>query len=136
MSIRIALGGWGEMAAYRDDVKIAMWLSLVAKNSKAAFEEGMRSPKSGKFYRRKGGRIHRASAGGEYPAVDYGELIGSVKAVSFGTKKAFLAVNVPYARYLRKGTPRMAKRKMTKEALKEGRARTGPIGNWARWRSA
>jgi hypothetical protein len=44
----------------------------------AEFKARMTEPKSGKIYPRGKDRFHQASAGGEAPAVDSGNLIGSI----------------------------------------------------------
>lgn len=42
---------------------------------------GMAEPKSGRTYRRKGGKTHQASAPGESPAIGHSALVNSVAAV-------------------------------------------------------
>jgi len=69
----------------------------------------MSSPKSGREYPR-GSRMHRASAPGEAPAVDYGTLINSITS-DFPTDLSGLVFSpVPYSLYLEFGTGRMAAR--------------------------
>jgi phage gpG-like protein len=65
----------------------------------------MAAPKHGRLYGR-----HRASAPGESPAVDSGNLITSIAIVSENSLEAKIGTPVEYAAYLEHGTSRMAAR--------------------------
>ena len=79
----------------------------------------MRLPKTGRAYKRgKGGtRTHIASAPGEAPAVDTGNLIGSID--TFHPSETLSEVRIPpeYALYLEKGTSRMKPRPFVRPAI-------------------
>lgn len=105
------------------------FLDAVGDESVKAFRRGIRSGKSGRVYKRRGGS-HRASAPGEYPAKDTGALQASIDtartpdSVQIGTGEF-------YAIFLRNGTRKMARRKMSDNALQEGSQRArGRLKNW------
>jgi hypothetical protein len=96
----------------------------------------MLGPHSGRIYRRRGGRRHQASVnrpGAEYPANDSGRLLASLK--SRQTKdSATIGTDAHYAKYLRTGTRKMARRKMSDHALTEGaEAAKGQSVGWVQW---
>lgn len=71
----------------------------------ADIQQGMTSPHNGRVYTRKG-REHVASAPGEMPAVDEGELIGSLAfEAQPGSTEAVVYVTPEYAPYLETGAP-------------------------------
>lgn len=110
---------WREFAARVDQKVIRRFLDQVAKDSEKAFRRGMRGPKSGKVYSGRSGRKIKASAAGEYPAIDTGGLEGSIRTRVTATS-ATIGTSRFYARFLREGTRHMARRKMSDDALKEG----------------
>lgn len=131
--ILLRLIPWAPLEAFRDNAKTRRWLTLVRLSSLEAFRRGMRSPKSGRIYRRRG-RLHRASAPGEYPAVDTGNLIASMKSHQ-RKNEVGIGTNMFYARFLRTGTSKMARRKMSDNALREGiDASKGKHKGFVRWR--
>lgn len=85
----------------------------------------MAQPKSGMSYSR-GGRAHVASAPGEAPAIDTGNLTNSlqVKRLSATQQSAESAcfTNAEYAAMLEYGTRRMAGRPFLRPAMDEGKA--------------
>ena len=69
-------------------------------------------PKTGRIYNR-GGRIHQASAAGESPAVDTGNLVNNIRYALGNSGLSYIGrvyTNVSYARYLENGTRNMARR--------------------------
>lgn len=44
-----------------------------------------------------------------------------------------IGTNRPYSIFLRMGTSRMARRKMSDDALKEGMRAAGRMGRWVEW---
>lgn len=78
-----------------------------------------------------------ASTPAEYPAIRTGRLRSSI---GFETAQDELTVGSGeagsfYAQYLRTGTTRMARRKMSDNALQEGvEAARGRLRSWVRWR--
>ena len=76
----------------------------------------VREKKTGIVYNRKRGKTHRASAPGEAPAVDSGELL---RGVLFGVKDLEMEVGAvsPYARFLEDGTKNMDERPFLEPAV-------------------
>lgn len=72
-------------------------------------KRSMAEPKSGRRYPRGKQSYHIASAPGESPAVDSGNLTGSIAIESLGLE-ARVGTAVKYAPYLETGTSRMAAR--------------------------
>lgn len=70
----------------------------------------MRGPKTGRFYRRGQNRLHQASAPGESPAVDYGQLINSIQVKTVTDLTSTVGTNVEYAMPLEFGSRRVAAR--------------------------
>lgn len=76
----------------------------------------MTGPKSGRQYVRRG-RVHTASAPGEPPAVDTGDLIGSIDTSFPSPTEAVISIPVEYAEALEFGTSRMAARPFVRPAV-------------------
>lgn len=110
---------WSRFRAVKDDAAIKEWLKGVTDAAKATFRSGMTGPHSGRVYRRRG-RLHKASAPGEYPATETGRLLKSAGTAVTKDEGEF-GVNTFYASFLAHGTRKMAKRRMAKEAMQEGR---------------
>lgn len=70
----------------------------------------MQGQKTGQEYPRPNGRMHQASAPGEAPAVDTGNLFNSIKAEMTGPKVGVVFTNVEYAPILEFGSAKMAAR--------------------------
>jgi HK97 gp10 family phage protein len=81
----------------------------------------MSLPKSGRAYRRGRRAIHVASAPGEAPAIDTGNLAGSINFGMQSPTMAEVTVNAEYAAYLEFGTIRMAARPYVEPALEKVR---------------
>ena len=145
--IRLEFTPWRKFSAIRNQALIQSWLFRSASRTHASFRAKMESSRGGRLYTqelrttRTGGiiavgpraRPHRASAPGDFPAVDKAKLRGSIREV-VNPNQFEIGTNTHYARYLFKGTSRMAKRKMSKEALLEAKARFGPVGAFATFR--
>lgn len=125
-------------AQYRRDV-VQRFLNDVAATTHQKLRTGMERARGGRLYttyfRTIGDRVvpvgkrprpHRASAPGEFPAVDTGRLRNSIRS-QVTASSAETGTNMHYARWLRSGTKRMKKRKMSKEALQQA----APIA-WSR----
>lgn len=74
-------------------------------------------PKSGREYKRSGG-VHRASAPGEAPGVDTGNLQNSIQVEFPSPIKGVLSIGAEYAQFLEEGTDRIAPRPFVAPALK------------------
>lgn len=81
-----------ERAAGRVCVSTALRVAREAKRS-------MSEPKHGRLYRR-GNRSHRASAPGEAPAIDTGNLINSIGSGPMGKTSAIVWASAEYAEVL------------------------------------
>lgn len=79
----------------------------------------MAEPKTGRSYRRGKDGVHIASAPGESPAVDSGNLTGSIQTLIKSTLEAKIGTPVEYALYLEEGTSRMAQRPLWERTAKE-----------------
>jgi hypothetical protein len=75
-----------------------------------AIERILRGDKSGKLYKR-GNRLHRASAPGQAPASDHGDLVGSIRVEHKpGSMTAMVIAGTNYAKRLEFGTPHLSPR--------------------------
>lgn len=88
-----------------------------------AIQNIARGTKTGQLYTRNGIQ-HRASAVGEYPATDTGELIASI-AVEIDTNKlgASVQATAPHAKYLEFGTSKMRARPFLQPSAEATRPR-------------
>jgi hypothetical protein len=91
----------------------------VEARAKIAIQIG---PKSGRVYKR-GRRIHQASAPGEAPATDTGNLVNSIQARPRGQFTAEVAAGAEYAEKLELGGARVAPRPFLSPALEAERER-------------
>jgi hypothetical protein len=116
--LRLLPGKLSENARKRFARALMISAVNIAEGAKEEIQIG--TPRTGRIYRKASGRIHRASAPGEYPASDTGQLVNSIHAV----KVSGLAVRVgsvaKHGRLLEEGTRRMRKRPwLTPEITKE-----------------
>jgi HK97 gp10 family phage protein len=81
----------------------------------------MQDPKSGRTYIR-GGKIHTASAPGQAPAVDTGNLINSTQAEHTAGLTSYFDVYADYAQHLEFGTRHIAPRPFMAPALEKEKA--------------
>jgi hypothetical protein len=86
-------------------------VAVAAFNVSARVKQSMGPPKSGREYPRPGGRTHQASAPGEAPAIDYGNLVNSIQ-VDFenGGLTGVVFTSRDYAAGLEFGTAHVAPR--------------------------
>lgn len=76
------------------------------------------TPKTGRLYPRRGGKMHQASAPGEAPANDYGRLLNSIRTdYDLTTCVGTVTASTKYAAFLEYGTARMAPRPYMRPAL-------------------
>ena len=85
-----------------------------------------RGQKSGRTYKKSDpNRTHKASAAGEAPATDTGELAGSVAVVEGGRGRigpvVFVGSDLDYAEWLEFGTRDMAERPWLRPAVEKNR---------------
>lgn len=128
--------GWRAFYAFRDYGVDEAYLRRIGASAKRTFIDGIRSPKSGRVYRRRG-RSHRASAPYEFPARDSGRHIATVDYKVSGRTEVVVGSGMEYAQYLRNGTYKMARRLMSDTALNRALERdTVGIGRFVRFRHA
>jgi phage gpG-like protein len=122
------------MEAIYDAAAVQRFLQNVARTSHFKFRAGMQASRGGRIYRLKGGRMHKASAPEAYPAIRSGATAGSIRT-EVKADEATIGTNTYYAKWLRSGTKKMKKRKMSPDALKEGVQAARPsLGHFARFR--
>lgn len=104
------IGAQFKLVSHVSDVKARtrQRLGRVAVDTCEAIQErvetAMRSPKSGRVYKRPGG-THQASAPGEAPAVDTGALIGSGHVEKTGPMSADIVYGTEHALPMEFGAP-------------------------------
>jgi phage gpG-like protein len=81
-------------------------------------QASMQGPKSGRVYTRSGG-VHQASAPGEAPAVDTGNLINSLQVEVRAQTSAAVYTNVEYAPVLEYGGAKMEARPFLTPAARD-----------------
>jgi hypothetical protein len=121
--ISIEFTPWGSFRARKRPAEIKRWLHAIGKAGVEAFKGGM-------------GKFPPPSSPGAWPNSRSGKLKGSIN-YEVGGGGAFnetvtIGTNTPYSMYLRKGTGRMARRKMSDNAMKEG-VKAGRLGQWVEW---
>ena len=119
--ITLQFAPWSTFRARKDNAEIRSWLQRVAKASEAAFKGGM-------------GNYPPASAPGAWPNIRTGNLKGSIRT-EVTSNSMTIGSNMRYSIFLRTGTSRMARRKMSDDALKAG-IRAGRLGHWVEWTRA
>lgn len=103
----------GDLVAVLDGQQ---WLAETANKARNILNIGMRDgPQTGRVYVR-GNIRHRASAPGQWPAVDTGQLRIRTK-IRVSQTDAELGSNLSYAKWLQNGTRRMKPRKLFSEAM-------------------
>lgn len=112
MTISIRLRGTPELEAalsrlggHRRDAVQAQALEEAARYVETAVKDLMAEEKSGRWY-----GDHHASAPGEAPAVDLGNLISSIQVIEVTSSRATVGTSVDYAEHLEFGTSQMAPR--------------------------
>lgn len=125
---QIIFTSWPRFQAIKDIAHIRQWLQSLGSGAVEIYKRGMQGPHSGRVYGK-----HRASSPGEYPAMPRGRLFRTIRkeetadSVTVGTSAS-------YAIYLRRGTSKMKRRKMSDNAMTEAVAKQQPIGRFARFR--
>lgn len=118
MSILIEFIPWKPFHARKKPEEIHRWLKAVADASAEAFRKGM-------------GNWRPPSAPGAWPNSRTGRLKGSIQGIATNDE-AIVGSNMPYSIFLRMGTYKMARRKMSDNALQEGMQKA-KLGRWVEW---
>jgi hypothetical protein len=121
---------WGRFKALRDRTVDERFMDAAAHESEDAFKIGLASSKSGIHHP---GLPKRSSAPGEYPANQSGKLRASISSTS-SAERMDIGSSVFYAKFLREGTRKMNRRRMSDDAIQEGvpKARS-VLRGWVRW---
>lgn len=91
-------------------------------------EQMIKGAKTGRVYkvytglngrRLSNAKLHRASAGGEFPARRSGNLFRSIDFTVFGSKRLEFGAKAKYAKYLELGTSKIAPREFLKQTVKK-----------------
>lgn len=85
--------------------------------TKEATKGIMSPPKTGNTYIYRG-RVHRASASGQYPAHQTGKLVRGINKNRI-TRKLIIGSKAPYSTFLEKGTKKMRKRPFLIRAISD-----------------
>jgi len=119
--IEISFKAWAPFEAKYDKRAFKRWLDAVARESEKAFK--------------KMGSYPPASRPGQYPAVRTGALRASIRT-RVTNDSVEISSNRPYSGYLRHGTRKMQRRKMSDNALQEGieaaKRRSSKCVGWSR----
>jgi hypothetical protein len=121
MSITLEFSPWSRFRARKKPEEIRRWLRAVGDAGTAAFRSGM-------------GSYPPASDAGAWPHSRTGRLKGTIKSV-VTNDSVTIGTSAPYSGFLRRGTSKMKRRKMSDDALKEG-MRAGRLGRWVEWSRA
>lgn len=97
---------------------ISQVVRKTALDVEAEVKNEMRAPKSGRLYRR-GSRTHQASAPGQAPAVDLGQLINSVQVENVSELTSKVGTNTEYAYGLEFGSRRVAARPVWRPVIEK-----------------
>jgi len=118
--IEISFQPWTQFRAVKDKSSLQAWLDAIGEAAEAAFRGGMGS-----------GPGH--SAPGAWPNTQSGGLIDSINHETT-SDSVTIGTSMPYSGFLRHGTSKMARRKMSDNALQEGMAAaSGNMGHWVHW---
>jgi hypothetical protein len=120
VSITIKFDPWRTFHARKRKNGIRNWLRDIGYASENAFKNPMQN-------------YPPASTPGEYPAIRTGKLKGSIRSEVRGETSVTIGSNMFYSIFLRMGTSKMARRKMSDNALQEGRRFVGPPRRWVEW---
>lgn len=93
---------------------IGRWVRKAAAYVEGQLKSSMAEPKTGRRY-----GDHIASAPGESPAVDSGNMTGSITQIFPSTLEARVGTPVEYALYLEDGTNKMAARPLWQKTASE-----------------
>ena len=118
MSITIEFRPWSKFRAKKDTTTIKRWLKGIGESSENAFRSGM-------------GGGGSPSSPGAWPNSQTGRLKGSIDS-KVTANSVTIGTGTHYSGYLRSGTSKMSRRKMSDNALREG-MRGARLGRWCEW---
>jgi HK97 gp10 family phage protein len=97
---------------------VEMAVAKTALDVEREAKHSMEGPKHGRTYVR-GSRVHVASAPGEAPAIDYGNLHNATRAIRKGRTEWWVVPDTEYAATLEFGTRKMAPRPFLGAAVEQ-----------------
>jgi hypothetical protein len=121
--ITIEFVPWKSFYARKNQAAISSWLKRIGEAGEKIFKSSM------------GGSP--PSAPGDWPANRTGTLRSSIghvatdDSVTIGSSRS--RAGAPVSLYLRHGTSRMARRKMSDNAMQEAQASAGRLTKWVEW---
>jgi len=118
MSFTIEFSPWGRFHARKKQEEIRRWMQAIGDAGTRAFRSGM-------------GNYPPASSDGAWPHSRTGRLKATIRSV-ITNESVTIGTSAPYSGFLRRGTSKMARRKMSDDALEEG-MRAGKLGRWVEW---
>jgi hypothetical protein len=95
-------------------------VTATAFGIKQRAQVSMSGPKSGQTYKR-GSRTHQASAPGEAPAIDQGDLVNSIDVVKTGELSASVGSSIEHGVHMEFGTVHVEPRPWLGPAFEEAR---------------
>ena len=116
--IGLEFAPWHRFRAIKDLAEKRRYFQAVGDAGVAAFQNGM-------------GSYPGASAPGAWPNSRTGKLKSTIKA-HVTDDSVTISTNAPYSMFLRAGTSKMARRKMSDTALEEGK-KAARLGHWVHW---
>lgn len=118
----LVLMPWHKFHADLDERLMRAWLAIVAQEARKAFMSGA------------GRSFPPASRAGAWPKKRTGALRASFKSEVHGDREVIVGTDRPYSGFLRYGTSKMGRRKMSDTALEIGVEKAeGRMKNWVRW---
>ena len=115
----IEFSPWGKFHARKKPEAIHRWLKGIGDAGVEAFRGGM-------------GSYPGPSAPGAWPNSRTGRLRASIKS-EVTSDSVTIGTSMPYSIFLRAGTSKMARRKMSDNALEEGVKAGGRLTKWVEW---
>lgn len=135
--MRFVFTPWRRFFAHHDRRVVRQFVREAAKEMAEEYREAIRNPpKTGRIYMRKHG-LHQASAPLiEYPANETGALAKSVTPTATDDK-ATIGTTMFYGKFLREGTRKMRRRKMSDNIVKANTPRIlARLRGWVVWKRA
>lgn len=135
--IRFEFTPWGLFRAFHDRAAVRSFVGRAGRIALKQLKQGLKNPpKTGRIYKRRG-KLHQASknsALAEFPAKDTGALLASA-GLTVSADRFEIGTNMPYSRFLRDGTRKMERRKMSDTALEESMPEIrNNLRRWVYWK--
>jgi hypothetical protein len=125
---------WRKFIAFRDRKVTTRFMRETAKEFEDEYKKAIRNPpKTGRMYRRRRGWHQASRPLSEYPANDTSRLQKSAKGTST-PESATVGTTMFYGKFLREGTRKMARRKMSDNIVKANTPRAlARLRGWVVW---